>query len=79
MKPASHAPIASPEPSPAAGERLPAPDRLADVVSGRPYILGSLDDLDETLQQVRAYFGHDDFWSPPDLPPSRRSRDNAPQ
>lgn len=64
MKPASHAPVASPEPSPAAGKRESAPDRLTDMISGRPYILGSLDDLDETVQQVRAYFGYDDFWTP---------------
>jgi len=55
---------ASAEPFPTADDRGSAPDRLEGMISGRPYVLGPVEDLDQTLQQVRAYFGYVDFWSP---------------
>ena len=65
MKPASQFSLpASAEPSPTADDRGSGPDRLEGMISGRPYVLGPIEDLDATLQQVRAYFGYVDFWSP---------------
>jgi hypothetical protein len=38
--------------------------RLSGLLPGRPYCLSSPDERDETVRQVRAYFGHVDFWEP---------------
>jgi hypothetical protein len=38
--------------------------RLSGLLPGRAYCLSSPDDRDETMRQVRAYFGHVDFWEP---------------
>ena len=42
----------------------PVGDRLSGLRPGRPYCLSSSEDRDETMRQVRAYFGYVDFWEP---------------
>ena len=38
--------------------------RLSGLRPGRPYRLSPPEDRDDTVRQVRAYFGHEDFWEP---------------
>lgn len=38
--------------------------RLSGLLPGRPYCLSAPEDRDETVREVRAYFGHADFWEP---------------
>ena len=38
--------------------------RLSGLRPGRPYRLSPPEDRDETMREVRAYFGHEDFWEP---------------
>ena len=39
-------------------------DRLSRLRPGRPYRLSPPEDRDDTVRQVRVYFGHEDFWEP---------------
>jgi hypothetical protein len=38
--------------------------RLSGLLPGRPYRLSAPEDRDETVRQVRAHFGVQDFWDP---------------
>ena len=50
--------------APAEAATGPAGYRLSGLVPGRPYQLSSPEERDETTRQVRAHFGHEDFWEP---------------
>ena len=57
-RPTTAGPAAAAQPAASNGHRL------SGLLPGRPYRLSPPEDRDETVRQVRAHFGLDDFWDP---------------
>ncbi len=53
--------VAGDDPPSAAGSR----PQTTTEIHRRPRTAATVEDLDETMQQIRAYFRHADLWSTP--------------